>query len=760
MKLLIISTEFPPGPGGIGTHAMQIGAQLSALGWEVVVATPQDYAPAAEIEAFNAQQPFRVVRLRHVPGPPIEAAYRHRTIAKIIRDWQPDAMLASGERSVWLASRLSRIRGTPWIAVGHGTEFGTRSRWERALTRTSFGNANAVVCVSEYTRSRMHAAGIHGRREHVIPNGADPSAFRVLQSKAESGEARSAVLLTVGNVTERKGQEVVIRALPSLPDVRYEMVGLPTRAPELTALARELGVADRIEFVGRASPTELVRRLNNCDLFVMTSRNTAGGDFEGFGIAVVEAALCGKPAIVSDGSGLSEAIIAGETALVVREGDSADTARAIKEVLADPARLKKMGAAAHAYALAEQTWAHRAVRYDAVLREAMRPPGRKIVVISDTPHYRRAGRIVGWGPTVRELDHLSMLFDELVHVAPVSDETAPASALPYASARIRMRPLRPSGGERLVDKFGILNCAPEYLGIALSEMKDAEVVHLRCPASVSMLVAFVLPFLRRPVKRWIKYAGNWNPRGEEPVSYELQRRWLMKPWHRAVVTVNGNWPEQPAHVHAFLNPCLTDQELAAGQTAASAKQFDYPVRMLFVGRLEEAKGVQCALDVLTRLSRLGFAVQLELVGDGPARPELERLARERGVSELLTFAGWVPHGALAPHYAKAHLMLFPSRSEGWPKVLSEAMAFGVVPVASRVSSIPEYLVRFDIGTVADPDDIEGFVDGVRGYLNAPDRWRHESPMASAAAAEFTYDRYLGSVRTLLALNSAESTAGD
>ncbi len=455
-------------------------------------------------------------------------------------------MLASGERSVWLAARLARIRGTPWIAVGHGTEFGTRNRWERALTRGAFGAANAVVCVSEYTRSRMHAAGVHGRREHVIPNGADPSAFRILPATADSRRSAGSVLLTVGNVTERKGQEVVIRALPDLPGVRYEMIGLPTRAPELAALARELGVADRIEFVGRASQEELVRRLNACDLFVMTSRNTAGGDFEGFGIAVVEAALCGKPAIVSSGSGLSEAIIAGETALIVREGESADTARAIKELLADPARLRRMGAAANAHALAEQTWPHRAERYDAVLRDAMRPQGRKIVVISDTPHYRRAGRIVGWGPTVRELDQLSTLFDELVHVAPVSDEAAPASALPYESPRVRIRPLRPSGGERLVDKFGILNCAPEYLGIALSEMKDAEVVHLRCPASVSMLVAFVLPFLRRPAKRWIKYAGNWNPRDEEPVSYELQRRWLMKPWHRALVTVNGNWPGQPA----------------------------------------------------------------------------------------------------------------------------------------------------------------------------------------------------------------------
>jgi glycosyltransferase involved in cell wall biosynthesis len=155
--------------------------------------------------------------------------------------------------------------------------------------------------------------------------------------------------------------------------------------------------------------------------------------------------------------------------------------------------------------------------------------------------------------------------------------------------------------------------------------------------------------------------------------------------------------------------------------------------------------------VLTRLSRLGFAVELEFVGDGPSRIELERLARERGVAGLLRFAGWVPHGALAPHYASAHLMLFPSRSEGWPKVLSEAMAFGVVPVASRVSSIPEYLLRFDIGTVAEPDDVEGFVQGVLSYVNAPERWTGESPRASKAAEDFTYARYLERVQLMLEL---------
>jgi glycosyltransferase involved in cell wall biosynthesis len=172
--------------------------------------------------------------------------------------------------------------------------------------------------------------------------------------------------------------------------------------------------------------------------------------------------------------------------------------------------------------------------------------------------------------------------------------------------------------------------------------------------------------------------------------------------------------------------------------------------------LEEAKGVHCALEVLIRLSRKGFAVRLDFVGDGPARPELERVAREKGVQSQVTFHGWIPHGALSARYANAHLMLLPSRSEGWPKVLSEAMAFGVVPVATRVSSIPEYLLRFGIGTVAEYNDVQGFVDGILAYVNSPERWSRESKRAAKAAANFTYSRYVESVRSLLALDFRSS----
>ena len=166
MKLLLINTEFPPGPGGIGTHAMQIGAQLSALGWEVTAATPQDYAPAGEIEAFNAPSPFNVVRLRHIPGPPFEALYRYLTVARIIRDWKPDVMLATGERSVWLARTWrasAERRGWPWAMAPSSAlrnDGGGRSTKPRSAWRTSWcarASTRARACTRRASRAAASA---------------------------------------------------------------------------------------------------------------------------------------------------------------------------------------------------------------------------------------------------------------------------------------------------------------------------------------------------------------------------------------------------------------------------------------------------------------------------------------------------------------------------------------------------------------------------------------------------------------------------
>ena len=219
------------------------------------------------------------------------------------------------------------------------------------------------------------AAGIRARRSEVVPNGADSERFRRL-SESELADFRArhpvasadrTLLLTVGHVDRRKGQDLVIRALPklaqTLPNVHYLMLGLPTRGEELETLARELGVEQRVHLLGRRSADELLGFLNACDLFVMASRHTASGDFEGFGIAVVEAAI--EP---------------GETGLSVPPEDVDALAARMLELLEDPQRRQAMGQRAYDRARAEQTWDRRGQQYHRLLLQCLepgaQPPGR------------------------------------------------------------------------------------------------------------------------------------------------------------------------------------------------------------------------------------------------------------------------------------------------------------------------------------------------------------------------------------------------
>src|SRR5690349_3540766 len=120
MRLLLISNEFPPGPGGIGSHAYHVVSQLQRQGWEIAVVTSQDYATAKEVRDFNQAQSFPIVSLHRFPGAFFEALYRASVIFTWMFRWQPEIILATGLNSVWLTSWLARGHHVPWVAIGHG----------------------------------------------------------------------------------------------------------------------------------------------------------------------------------------------------------------------------------------------------------------------------------------------------------------------------------------------------------------------------------------------------------------------------------------------------------------------------------------------------------------------------------------------------------------------------------------------------------------------------------------------------------------
>lgn len=379
MKLVIFSTELPPGPGGIGNHCYHVAIELARRGCQVTVVSPQDYAHSEEIGDWSQRQPFEIVRLARHAGRPWRALrWFLRSLAAV---WGrgPDLLVATGQRAAWTTSFVAGLTGKPWVAVGHGMEFGAKGRIARWLNRRAYQRADVVVAVSEYTRQALLSCGLQPRDLRVILNGADGSLFRPLPAdEIEALRDQDAVvapehrlLLTIGRVDWRKGQDLVIRAMPAIlreqPDVHYVLVGLPDRAPEMQQLARELGVADHVHFFGRQPTSRLAGYYNACDLFVMASRHTPDGDFEGFGIAAVEAALCGKPSLVTSDCGLVEAVVDGETGVVVPPEDVDAIAAQVIRLMGDDELRRTMGQRALERARAELTWRRRGGDYHELL---------------------------------------------------------------------------------------------------------------------------------------------------------------------------------------------------------------------------------------------------------------------------------------------------------------------------------------------------------------------------------------------------------
>jgi glycosyltransferase involved in cell wall biosynthesis len=372
-----------------------------------------------------------------------------------------------------------------------------------------------------------------------------------------------------------------------------------------------------------------------------------------------------------------------------------------------------------------------------------------LLIISTMPHFKKEEEIVGWAATVEEISHLSVLFDSIRHIACLHHDPAPEVTIPYSSSKIRLIPIPPTGGAGLGSKLQILRAIPSYCRIILMELKSADLVHVRCPANISLIAIVLLAFVRNPRIRWIKYAGSWVRYPGEAWSYKFQRWWLRHGLARAVVTINGVWPNQEDHIKSFLNPCLTGEELSVAARAARAKHDSGELRLLFVGRTEKAKGTDKVLEILAGLRIRGRDATLDVVGDGPARRKMEAMADALPIRNSVSFHGWLPRPSLAELYARAHFLLLPSDSEGWPKVISEAMAYGVIPIASDVGSISQILARFNVGSTCKPDDMPGFIDAMLRRCEDPAAWKEESLRAVRAAEYFTYEHYVSDVRSFI-----------
>ena len=331
-RILIVSSEFPPQPGGIGHHACNLAKQFSKIGYVVHVIADERSTDGAAERHFDKSLGYPVHRI------PIKKwrffMYVHRLIILLKHVGKSDVILASGKFSLWSVAFTSLFYKRRYIAIIHGTEVNFKMSLLKYSIDQALARFSKIIAVSQFTKSLVVAR--HQHKISVIPNGYDalkwgkplPIATALLGSPK---------LITVGHVSQRKGQGHVIKQLPKLmqvyPDIHYHCVGIPTEQALLEQLAKDLGVQTHVSFHGQVSDSVLESMLRHSDVFVMLSGTTHTGDVEGFGIAIIEANALGLPAIGAEGSGVEEAIANYESGILIPHEDSEAFTKAIQYIL-------------------------------------------------------------------------------------------------------------------------------------------------------------------------------------------------------------------------------------------------------------------------------------------------------------------------------------------------------------------------------------------------------------------------------------------
>jgi phosphatidylinositol alpha-1,6-mannosyltransferase len=236
---------------------------------------------------------------------------------------------------------------------------------------------DAITYLGSYTKGEISRALSENDKSKLvqIAPGIDVDHFVPTDSselRAELGLSDKSVIISVGRLVHRKGQDMLISSLPQIkakiPNVHLLLVGVGPHQDYLEKLAVKLGVTECITFIGRINYADLPKYICVGDIFAMPSRSRFFGlEVEGLGIVYLEASSCGLPVVGGKSGGAPDAVLAGETGVVVDGTNTFEIAEACIELLNNPELSALLGANGRAWIIENWRWEIWAKKYAALL---------------------------------------------------------------------------------------------------------------------------------------------------------------------------------------------------------------------------------------------------------------------------------------------------------------------------------------------------------------------------------------------------------
>ncbi|MBU3004316.1 glycosyltransferase family 4 protein [Paraglaciecola arctica] len=368
-KVLVLTENFPPISGGSGRWFWELYSRLPKDEYLILADDVQGAAEFDDTHQLNiTRMPLKSAEwgLKSFKG--IKFYWRLiKRIRKIIKQ-QHITHIHCGRVihegvTAWL---LKLLTGTPYLCYVHGEDVETAatSGEHNLMVKQVCKHAERLICNSQ------NSANIVKRLKYakddkidVLHPGVDATLFVPITEdkdfKQQMGWQGRKVIITVGRLQERKGQDMMIRATALLkqqfPEVLYAIIGRGDRLESLKALAAELGINDHVQFLTEVTDPQMIQCYQQCDVFILPNR-TIGNDIEGFGMVLVEAQACGKPVIAGDSGGTRETMVINESGFVIDCTDVELISSTVTRLLVDPEHSAQMGKIGRKHVESELDW--------------------------------------------------------------------------------------------------------------------------------------------------------------------------------------------------------------------------------------------------------------------------------------------------------------------------------------------------------------------------------------------------------------------
>ena len=372
----------------------------------------------------------------------------------------------------------------------------------------------------------------------------------------------------------------------------------------------------------------------------------------------------------------------------------------------------------------------------------------KLLVITHVNHTQKDNKFYGYAPYTREMNLWFRHVDEVTVIAPVRKRDLSAIDEPYSHSNLNVKNIPAieftSIGKSLVSFFKI----PSILWTIYKACKSVDHIHLRCPGNVGLLGCFVQVLFPKTNKS-AKYAGNWDPVSKQPWSYKLQKRILKSEFltKKMKALVYGDWKETSKNIVPFFTASYSENE----KVEVKDKILDNKIHLLFVGTVSSNKRPMLSIKVVHHLIEKGHQAVLHIYGEGSECEIIKDYIVNHNLSENVILYGNKTKEEVKKAYQSAHFLVFMSKSEGWPKVVAEAMFWKCLPISTNVSCIPQMLGFGERGSILPPNET-AIVLEIENYILSQSTYQEKANNAYNWSRKYTLDIFDKEIKNILVEN--------